>query len=101
MLNQQIGNQHGEATAWDTRGWSHHQLHQYADANACFRRAATLFREAQDRYGEADTRTHLADTRLALGDLHGARELWRQALDSFEQIDQAAADRVRAKLRET
>jgi len=98
--NHEIGNQHGEATAWDSLGWSQHQVGRYQEADASYRSALALFREARDRYTEADTLAHLADTRRALGDPAGARELWQRALDVFEQVDHAAAERVRARLRD-
>jgi tetratricopeptide (TPR) repeat protein len=92
---------HRQADAWDSLGYAHHHLGQYASAIPCYRRAIELSRAGGDRYHEADTLTHLGDSHHAMGDDEAARTAWRQALRIFNELDHSDAHYVRARLRET
>ncbi|MEU6682768.1 tetratricopeptide repeat protein [Streptomyces sp. NPDC046832] len=48
-INQQIGDRHAEAGAWDSLGYAHHHLAQYSDAITCYERALALDREFGDQ----------------------------------------------------
>ena len=61
--------------------------------------ALELFQELGHRYGQAETLGHLGDTYAAMGSPDLARDAWRRALETFEELKHADAEQVRAKLR--
>jgi tetratricopeptide (TPR) repeat protein len=93
-----LGNQAGAAYTWDTLGYVHHHLGEYARAEACYRSALELFRDVGIAYSTADTLTHLGETCREAGDMDAARDAWEQALSILRDLDHADAADVRAKL---
>ncbi len=87
-----------EGSVWDSLGYAEHHLGNLAEAAACYQRALSLKRAVGDRYAEANTLTHLGDTCLAASELAQAREAWQQALAILEDLQDADAEQVRAKL---
>lgn len=77
-----------------------HHLGNYREATACYGRALDLFRDLGDRYFVADTLSHLARTQWAAGDPDAARASWQRALDILDRLGHAAAESVRAVLKE-
>jgi tetratricopeptide (TPR) repeat protein len=97
-LYQQLGDRHGESAAWDSLGYTHHHLAQFAQAVACYQHALALLRDLGARYGEATALTHLGDTHCAAGNPDAARTVWAQALDILTDLDHSDAAGVRARL---
>ena len=86
-----------EAHSCDSLGYAEHHLGNFGQA-ACYEPALSIFRELGDRIEEARTLSNLGDTHQAAGQLAAARQAWRQALAIFDDLDDADADTVRAKL---
>ena len=99
-MQEEAGNRHGAAGAWDSIGYAHHHLGEYPQAITCYRHAVDLYREAGDRYVEADTLTHLGDTHHAAGDIDAARAAYDRAVRILDELDHPDAAKVHAKLSE-
>jgi tetratricopeptide (TPR) repeat protein len=97
---QELGDDASEAAAWDVLGYVHHQLGRHHEAVAGYGRAIDLYRRLGDRYLEADTLTHLGDTQHAASNTEGARDAWRAALATLDELAHSDAEDVRAKLRD-
>jgi tetratricopeptide (TPR) repeat protein len=98
VLQQELGDYNGQATTWDSLGYAHHHLGEYARAVACYEHAVALYRDLGDRYYEADTLIHLGDSQHALGDVAAAQASWQDSVAILDELQHAAADTVRAKL---
>lgn len=96
-IKQELGDPHQTQT-WDSIGFIHHQLGDYREAVRCYRTAIAMARELGDTHNEADTLVHMGSSYLADGDRGAARQAWRDALAILDQIDRAAAARIRADL---
>ncbi len=97
-LNQEIGDRHAEAGAWDSLGHAHHHLGAYTDAIACYQRALDLVRGFADRYNETGILEHLGDTYQAADDPQAARVTWRHALHIADDVGHPAAADLRGKI---
>jgi DNA-binding SARP family transcriptional activator/tetratricopeptide (TPR) repeat protein len=93
-----VGDMMAEAATWDSIGFAHYHLSQGADALACFAHALELFAEIDDKFGQAAVRDHLGDACLLTGDQQSARLHWEQSLAALQDLQDARADQVRAKL---
>ena len=97
----EVDDRSGQAAAWDSLGHAYQGLGQYGESVRCYERALGLLREAHDRYNEAGTLERLGGTYAAAGDVATAREVWRQAIARYEELDlwDAAVElRARARL---
>jgi tetratricopeptide (TPR) repeat protein/DNA-binding XRE family transcriptional regulator len=97
---QELGDDASEAAAWDVLGYVHHQLGHHHEAVDRYGHAIDLYRRLGDRYLEADTLTHLGDTQHAASNTEGARDAWRAALATLDELAHSDAEDVRAKLRD-
>lgn len=97
-LNQEIGDRHAEAGAWDSLGYAHHHLTEYEDAIACYRRALDLVQGFGDRYGETEILIHLGDAHLAANDPDAARQVWKSARETADEIGHPGTGELRDKL---
>jgi tetratricopeptide (TPR) repeat protein len=97
-LHQELGDRHGEASAWDSLGYAHFHLGQRAQAVACYQQALERFRELGDRRNQADILTHLGDAHQAGGNQRLAREAWQQALLISDELRLPGGDELRARL---
>ena len=97
-LHQELDDRHGQATVWDSLGYAHHRLDDYQQAIACYQQSLVIRGEIGDRYGEANTLNHLGDTYHAAGSHDLARDAWRRALDSLDELGHPDARQVRGKL---
>ena len=88
----------GQENAWDTLGYTEHQLGNFAAATDCYERALGLCRQRGNRADEATFLIHLGDALLALGESAHAGESWRQAAAILEKLGHPNAAKVRAKL---
>jgi tetratricopeptide (TPR) repeat protein len=96
-----IGFRPGEACTWDTLGYIHHNLDQYAEAISCYGRALRLQRQPDDKYEQAGTLGRMGDTYAASGSTAMARGCWYQALAILEELHDPDAQQLRAKLNGT
>jgi tetratricopeptide (TPR) repeat protein len=97
-LLQDIGDRYGEAGAWDTIGYAHHNLGRHDQAVTSYHRSLAMCRELGDRGNEAFILTHLGDTHHAAGTGEDARRFWQQALAILTDLDHPDADELRDKL---
>ncbi len=88
----------GQATSWDSLGYTHHLLGDTAEAIRCYERALELCRAVGDRAYEADILQHLGDSHHEQGEDEQARATYREALELFEELGYPGAVQVRAKL---
>jgi tetratricopeptide (TPR) repeat protein len=95
---RQVGDLQGEADAWDSLGYAHHQLAHHRRAIACYGNALRLFARTGDRYAEARTLVNVGATYRAVADTAAARSAWRQAVTILDLLGHADADQVRADL---
>jgi tetratricopeptide (TPR) repeat protein/transcriptional regulator with XRE-family HTH domain len=95
-LLEPAGDGYGLAGTWESLGYIRHCLAEYDEAIRCYLTAIDLHRANDDRHSEAGGLTRLGETYLATGDAAGAEQCWRQALKLFEDLDDPAADRLRA-----
>jgi tetratricopeptide (TPR) repeat protein/transcriptional regulator with XRE-family HTH domain len=79
-------------------GYAHHQLGQQAQAIACFQEAIRVGGQLGDQHHRATFLIHLGDAHQAAGDDGAARAAWRQALQVLDDLNDPAADQVRARL---
>jgi tetratricopeptide (TPR) repeat protein len=89
---------YGMAGTWDSLGYIHHNLGDGTRAVECYREAVRLFGRLGDRAYEAGSVVRLGDVLETVGDLDAARESWRTALATLEELGHPDAEQVRAKL---
>ncbi|WP_434444241.1 ATP-binding protein [Lentzea sp. E54] len=99
VLHRRIKDRDGEAATWDTLGYAHHHLGNQRQAVTCYETAIRLYRELGDHYYESISLLHLGDLHGESGDPAAARSHWQQALDILTGLGHAAAEDVRARLR--
>ncbi len=99
-MHTQIGSRFGQAPAWDSLGYAHQRLGHYSEAVTCFDNAIVLYREVGDRYHEADTMVHLADSHAAAQAWELAAAVYREALQTLDELNHPAAVEVRPKLKQ-
>ncbi|HZN77935.1 MAG TPA: hypothetical protein VFC00_40510, partial [Micromonosporaceae bacterium] len=75
-------------------------LGQHEEAASCFDKARKLFHDVGDRYQTAAVGVHIGDNELAMGHVAAARDAWRAALTTLEELEHPDAEAVRAKLDE-
>lgn len=97
-LHQELDDRHGQATVWDSLGYAHHRLGDYQQAIACYQQSLALWGVVADRYSEAECLSHLGDSHHAAGSHDLARDAWRRALDSLDELGHPDAGQVRGKL---
>jgi tetratricopeptide (TPR) repeat protein len=97
-LHQELNNRAYQAHTWSCLGDTHQRLGEPSQAIACYQRALDLFGEVGDRYAEASALAHLGASYHAAGDPDAARAAWQHARDLLDDLDQPAADQVRAQL---
>jgi DNA-binding SARP family transcriptional activator/tetratricopeptide (TPR) repeat protein len=94
----ELGYAQGEAHAWDSVAYVLRCKDDQAGAVAGFQRAVELFRGCDDLHGAAETLVRLGETHMAAGDEAAAREAWSRAAEFFEELGDAEAGRIRARL---
>jgi DNA-binding SARP family transcriptional activator/tetratricopeptide (TPR) repeat protein len=99
-MHEELGNLAYQAHTWSCLGDTHLQLGEPSQAVPCYRRALELFRTMDGRHAEASTLVHLGASYHAAGDPDAARAAWRHARDVLVDLDEHAADQVRAQLRQ-
>jgi tetratricopeptide (TPR) repeat protein len=97
-LYQELGDRLGAAATWDSLGYLHHLHGQHAEAVACYQHAITLYAELDARWQRAEALVNLGEAYDATDNRQAARELWRQALETFDELHHPDAERVRTKL---
>ena len=108
-LFRDLGDRWGEASALDSIGYAHHHLGHHQQAASYYERAISIIRELDAHY--LDTiYDHLGDAYHAAGNTTQARHAWKQALNTLDQLGDAALhmgtgyadqDEIRAKLNHT
>jgi tetratricopeptide (TPR) repeat protein len=98
-LHQELDNQPYQAHTWSCLGDTHQQLGEPSLAIACYQQALDLFQTLGARHAEASTLAHMGASYHAAGDPDAARAVWRRTLDMLDDLDQPAADQIRAQLR--
>jgi DNA-binding SARP family transcriptional activator len=93
-----LNDPNGRAYAMSKLGVAHRGARRYPAALACLREARRIAEQAGDRRLAATCVRELGVTAFLLGDRERAREHWRAALASFEQLAVADADEVRELL---
>ncbi|GIF64113.1 SARP family transcriptional regulator [Asanoa ishikariensis] len=91
-------NHRAMADTWDSIGFAHHHLSDFAQAADAYRHALTLARQAGARHLEATVLTHLGDTHHAAGEQAAAHDAWEPALKIMVDIDETAADEIRDRI---
>ena len=97
-LCAELGDQVGEAAAWDSLGLCHRRLADYPAAIACSRRSVELTGLIGDRYHQADALVRIGDTYQAAADLPAARGAWQQAMLILDELRHPDVHDVRRKL---
>ncbi|MFI7280999.1 BTAD domain-containing putative transcriptional regulator [Micromonospora chersina] len=97
-LQEKLGDRVGQAATWDSIGYVHHHRGEHGCAVDCYERALALYRRCGDRYNEADVLVHLGDTHRAAGRHDAARVAWGLAEQIFDDLGNARAEAVRARL---
>lgn len=90
----------GQAATWDSLGYVHHQVGEYAESAHCYERAIDLYVSVSDRYNEADSLASLGGVHRENGDHDGARVAWQQAFDILTDLNHPDAGDVLGKLNE-
>jgi len=98
-LHEQLGNLPYQAHTWSCLGDTHLRFDEPSLAIPCYRRALELFQALGGRHAEASTLVHLGAGHDAAGDPAAARVAWERARDVLAELDEHAADQVRAQLR--
>jgi DNA-binding SARP family transcriptional activator len=99
ILNE-LNDPNGRAYAMSRLGVAHRGARRYSAADDCLRQARRIAEQVGDRHLAATCVRELGVTAYLRGDQEGAREHWRAALASFEQLDVADAEEVRGLLAE-
>lgn len=76
-----LGDQQGQAAAWDRLGSVYRRLGQHRRAIVCYQQALGPARAAGGRYEEVESLVRAGDVHSALGDAEAAREMWGKALN--------------------
>lgn len=97
-LQQQVKDSDGVALTWDTLGYAHHHLGDYAAAIESYQTSVAILRNSGERYLVAVTLDRLGDSHAARGDATVARQAWREAAEILAEMEHPEADQVRAKL---
>ena len=97
-LCAELGDQVGEAAAWDSLGYCHRQLGTHHAAIACCERAVELTTRIGDRYHQAVALVSCGDAHQAAGDAAAARVVWQQAAEILDELRHPDAEAVRKKL---
>lgn len=97
-IHRELGNRFAEYQTLDSIAYNARKLGDLADAAHHYQLSVAVGRTCGDRYGVAETLVSLGDVHLDMGDDHLAREVWTEALQTFEDLGHADADAVRAKL---
>jgi tetratricopeptide (TPR) repeat protein len=97
-LHQELDNHPYQAHTWSCLGDIHQQLGEPSQAIVCYQRALELFQALGGRHAEASTLAHLGASYHTAGDPDAARAVWQHARDVLDDLDQPAADQVRAQL---
>jgi tetratricopeptide (TPR) repeat protein len=92
------GDRYNQANTWDSIGLAHHELGELELATSSYRRAIAFYREVGDRWARRTRSTGSADTHRAAGRAAAARDAWRRAAETLDQIGDAGAAQIRAKL---
>ena len=96
----ELGDRDGQAFCLNDLGIVHQRQGDHALALACQRKSLAIRRELGDAHCEAESLRELGVTLRALGHLDEARAHWLEALATFERLQSANADQVRAVLAE-
>ena len=88
-----------EAATWDSMGYALLHLGRLEEAIGCLRTAVGIIAGLHTGYYETTMLVHLGDAYHAAGDMGPARQSWREALDTLENLNHSDADQVRARLR--
>jgi tetratricopeptide (TPR) repeat protein len=98
-LHRQVGSGLGESLTLQILGCVRLRTGDHRGAVTLLRQAADVCRTTGDRYHLADMLDDLGDAHLAAGNRESARDCWRQALATFEDLGlQPRAAQARAKL---
>ncbi|HEY7143553.1 MAG TPA: BTAD domain-containing putative transcriptional regulator [Streptosporangiaceae bacterium] len=97
-LAQEIDDRVTTAATWDSIGYVRHLLGQQGAAVSCYQQAADIYAELGAVWYRAEVLANLGDTHEAAGDRQAARELWREALEVFEQTPHPYTERLRARM---
>ena len=100
VLLERLGNVIDLAATIDTIGYARLSLGQHEEAASCFDKARKLFHDVGDRYQTAAVGVHIGDNELAMGHVAAARDAWRAALTTLDELEHPDAEAVRAKLDE-
>src|SRR5262249_4440139 len=95
---QELGDSRGQADTWDSLGYAHHHLGHHTEAVSCYQHALDLYRDHGDRYEEAVTLIRLGDTHQRAGTPAAAREAWRPAMTTLDDLHHPDADKARTRL---
>ena len=96
-LCREMGGAPIEANTWDSIGYAHLHLGEYAQAAASYQRALDLHLEQRDQGGQAAVLTNLGDTARAAGDPTTARQYWQEARAIYQRLDQPT-DHIQKRL---
>jgi DNA-binding SARP family transcriptional activator len=99
-IYDELGDRDGQAFCLNDLGIVHQRQGDHALALACQRKSLAIRRELGDAHCEAESLRELGVTLRALGHLDEARAHWLEALATFERLQSANADQVRAVLAE-
>ena len=97
-LHRELGDQLGEAAAWESLGDARHHLGQHQQAVASYRRSARLYAGLGEHYYHAEALARIGSACQAAGDRPAARGAWQQALAVLEDHHLADAGELRARL---
>jgi tetratricopeptide (TPR) repeat protein len=97
-LHRELGDELGEAAAWESLGDAHHRLGHYQEAVTSFRRSTVLYSELGEHYYHAEAMTRMGDAHEAVGNLQAAYDAWQQAATTLAQLGHPDVEEVRAKL---
>ncbi|HUD35430.1 MAG TPA: BTAD domain-containing putative transcriptional regulator [Streptosporangiaceae bacterium] len=86
------------AATWDSLGYVRHLLGQHEAAVSCYQHAAGMYAALGAVWYRAEVLINLGDAHEAAGDRLAASELWREALEVYEQTHHPATERLRARL---
>jgi DNA-binding SARP family transcriptional activator len=97
-LAQQLDNQVVAGATWDSLGYIRHLRGEHEAAISCYRQAAAIYADFGGIWSRAEVLVNLGDTHESAGDRQTARELWREALEIFEQTRHRDTERLRTRL---
>ncbi|MDF2704809.1 MAG: tetratricopeptide repeat protein [Nonomuraea muscovyensis] len=94
----EFGYAQGEGHAWDSIAHVLEAKGDFGQAVACYERAVELLRGCDDLYPAAETLVRLGETRLRAGDTAAALDAWKRAVECYDALGDAQADRVRDRI---